>query len=663
MPQFQLLLETERLSEWKEHYVAYKELKDVIKKSPSDFENEFASSVKNVSEFYEIKTDQLQNDFMTLLRASSSGYRRGNRVPLLEQDSSFDNVSKHDMRNALVDLYRETKKLENFGILNYTGCVKILKKFDKITKGNLSQRTNLQDFVFAPSNFSQSKLCALQNNIEQSFAFKFTNANREIARGMLLAKRSESRWESQDWRIFSLGLRLGVMILLGVWFIWDCFVDAKSTDASSKDDWDTKIDRPLLLIKVTGATTLMWWLWCLNIYVWTQSRVHFMFVVYILELQQTGMRQIKYRDVADSAINLTIGFLITLIVYFKVMRGEFFTERIPKEVYVYLHCVFVLYHLFRLPKILWTTVYHCLVPIFPSHVRFRDTMMGDLLTSLVKVFVDIVTYVGGNDVNLGIVAMLSAVPLLIRLIQNLVLFRYSGQRWPYLGNAVKYAAAEVVVMFGTFHATRFNGDGDQDADDPDQLTAYRFIFIFFSALSTLYTYSWDIRMDWRLGKCKHKGLRFRMLYTSKSFYYVAIILDAVLRFLWVVSLAPKGGSTFFGTTSFYLDPFLGALEISRRGMWSIIRMESQQISNHTSFRSLGTIPMSFATRSRTMDLEADALESEALEEEVKQDEDTFEKTSEKKKSGWCCFRTTSNSLIEIVVFVCLVLTLTVLSVL
>ena len=99
-------------------------------------------------------------------------------------------------------------------------------------------------------------------------------------------------------------------------------------------------------------------------------------------------------------------------------------------------------------------------------------------------------------------------------------------------------------------------------------------------------------------------------YNSKSFYYVAIILDAVLRFLWVVSLAPKGGSTFFGTTSFYLDPFLGALEISRRGMWSIIRMESQQISNHTSFRSLGAIPMSFATRSRAMDLEADALEAE-----------------------------------------------------
>ena len=81
-------------------------MKDVIKTSPNDFENAFDSSVKNVSEFYDIKTEQLQNDFMTLLRASSSGRRRGgNRVPLLEQDSSFDNVSKHDMRNALVDLY------------------------------------------------------------------------------------------------------------------------------------------------------------------------------------------------------------------------------------------------------------------------------------------------------------------------------------------------------------------------------------------------------------------------------------------------------------------------------------------------------------------------------------------------------------------------------
>ena len=282
--------------------------------------------------------------------------------------------------------------------------------------------------------------------------------------------------------------------------------------------------------------------------------------------------------------------------------------------------------------------------------------MGDLLTSLVKVFVDLVTYIAGNDVNLGIVAMLSAVPLLIRLIQNLVLVRLSGERFPYLSNALKYAAAEVVVMFGTFHATRFNGDGDHDADDPDKLTSYRFIFIFFSAVSTLYTYAWDVRMDWRLGKCAHKGLRFRMLYGSKSFYYVAMILDAILRFLWVVSLAPKGASSFFGTTSFYLDPFLGALELSRRGMWAILRMESQQVSNHTSFRSLGAIPMSFATRTVTTDLEADAMEQKEEEEEK-------ETKSKDKSSCCCCLRTTSNSLIEIVVFVCVVLALTVLSVL
>jgi len=447
MPQFERLLEKEKRTEWRGKYIEYRKLKDIIKASPQEFLNAFTVSVKRVSSFFEEKTKQLQNDYATLIRASSSSINNNNnnRVPLLiMEDEHFDNVSKEDMRNGLVDLYRETKKLENFGILNYTGCVKILKKYDKITKKELSKQLDLESYVFSP-NSKTEHLCGLQKRIEQSFAFKFTNGNRQVARGMLLAKRTDSQWESQDWNVFSLGLRLGVMLLLMVWFFWDCFVDTRSNDVSSKDDWDTKVDRPLLLIKVTGAITLMWWLWCLNVYVWTQSRVHFM---YILELQQTGMRTIQYRDIADSAITLTIGFLITLIVYFKVMRGEFFTERISKEVYVYLYCGFVLYHLVRLPKMLWITVYHCLVPVFPNHVRFRDTMMGDLLTSMVKVFVDLVTYVVPG-VPLGIVAMLSAVPLLIRLIQNLVLFRVSGERWPYVGEQ----SARVLLFFYLFYDT------------------------------------------------------------------------------------------------------------------------------------------------------------------------------------------------------------------
>ena len=223
---------------------------------------------------------------------------------------------------------------------------------------------------------------------------------------------------------------------------------------------------------------------------------------------------------------------------------------------------------------------------------------------------------------------------------------------------MKYAAAEITVMFGTFHATRFSGDGDQDADDPGRLTSYRFLFIAFSVISTLYTYVWDIRMDWRLGKCLHKGLRYRMLYSRKYFYYFAMIADAVLRFLWVVSLAPKGGSTFFGTTSFYLEPFLGALELGRRGMWAVIRMESQQVSNHTSFRSLGAIPMSFATRSKTVEIEGSVV----VEVEGKVDDDDVDETKRKKKKRCCCRRTSSNSLVEIAVFVFVVLGLTVLSV-
>ena len=88
-------------------------------------------------------------------------------------------------------------------------------------------------------------------------------------------------------------------------------------------------------------------------------------------------------------------------------------------------------------------------------------------------------------------------------------------------------------------------------------------------------------------------------------------------------------------------------------------MESQQVSNHTSFRSLGAIPMSFATRSKTVEIEGSVV----VEVEGKVDDDNdVDETKRKKKKRCCCRRTSSNSLVEIAVFVFVVLGLTVLSV-
>ncbi len=53
--------------------------------------------------------------------------------------------------------------------------------------------------------------------------------------------------------------------------------------------------------------------------------------------------------------------------------------------------------------------------------------------------------------------------------------------------------------------------------------------------SSLYTYAWDIKMDWGLfdkNSGENKFLREEIVYSSKRYYYFAIVEDAVLRYLY-----------------------------------------------------------------------------------------------------------------------------------
>ncbi len=51
--------------------------------------------------------------------------------------------------------------------------------------------------------------------------------------------------------------------------------------------------------------------------------------------------------------------------------------------------------------------------------------------------------------------------------------------------------------------------------------------------SSLYTYTWDIKMDWGLfdkNSGENKFLREEIVYSSKRYYYFAIIEDFALRY-------------------------------------------------------------------------------------------------------------------------------------
>ena len=74
---------------------------------------------------------------------------------------------------------------------------------------------------------------------------------------------------------------------------------------------------------------------------------------------------------------------------------------------------------------------------------------------------------------------------------------------------------------------------------------------------------------------KRMFLRENLMYPSLTVYYLAIVVDLVLRFLWVLSLLPP--ATLGGLLGHQLSFFLGSVEIIRRSMWGILRVENEHL--------------------------------------------------------------------------------------
>ena len=76
---------------------------------------------------------------------------------------------------------------------------------------------------------------------------------------------------------------------------------------------------------------------------------------------------------------------------------------------------------------------------------------------------------------------------------------------------------------------------------------------------------------------ENKFLREEIVYSSKSYYYFAIIEDFVLRFGWAVSLSlTEMGFSMWGDL---ITSVLSPLEVFRRFVWNFFRLENEHLNN------------------------------------------------------------------------------------
>lgn len=216
---------------------------------------------------------------------------------------------------------------------------------------------------------------------------------------------------------------------------------------------------------------------------------------------------------------------------------------------------------------------------------FRDIYCADVLTSFSKVITDsmhgmcwIVQDVfearkSSDDLDFCasvemdvLMTVVVGYTLLIRAAQCVRKLIETGQTYPHLYNTGKYFSNIICIIYGFF----FGLDS---------------VYIGLVIFSTLYKWVWDVRMDWGLwdfsdGNTENMFLRKKLMFGSANagMYYVCIVVDLVLRFLWILSLRPSLSYTLLGPLA---GTFLASLEILRRCMWGVLRVEWEHVKTYT----------------------------------------------------------------------------------
>ncbi|KAM9916108.1 hypothetical protein OXX59_010224, partial [Metschnikowia pulcherrima] len=117
---------------------------------------------------------------------------------------------------------------------------------------------------------------------------------------------------------------------------------------------------------------------------------------------------------------------------------------------------------------------------------------------------------------------LSTLPSIWRFLQCLRRYMDTGDAFPHLANMTKYLVS--TIYYCLLSVWRI-----------EQTSAARASFITFACVNSIFSSIWDIVMDWSLGQWNSKNflLRDHLFYGNPTYYYVAMVLDVILRFQWI----------------------------------------------------------------------------------------------------------------------------------
>eukprot|EP00741_Cyanophora_paradoxa_P007408 tig00001128_g7167.t1 len=498
---------------------------------------------------------------------------------------------------AFRELHSALDKLTNYCVLNLTAFSKICKKYQRLLPWrHVTAERRVRELLRSVDQRAFAKheaLQALRESTERLFAEHFTGGDRRLAVNRM--------------RVVPVSYTEVDVLRLGL-YVGACAPSPSSSPPSSPPP----TPRPLLptafavlrVYKGLAMLILMAWLWAGNVFVFHRYHVNYRF---IFELDVSSA--LEYHQLAELAAFLTALWLASACAYVCAIAG---LPPHPKTVPAYVHplslvLLFILIaawpgrQLFTKSRrwLARALVEVALAPLF--FVEFRHFFLGDQLTSNTRTLLDIefiaCFFLSGSflhpdvdehrctAVNAAFTPAIAALPFWFR-------FAQCGRRYRdtrdtvHIVNAGKYFSGLLAVAMQTTHQ-HFPHVISKGAWVGAQLAA------------TLYSLSWDFKMDWGLLACAPGGgalLRPQLMYGPRA-YYAAMVADALLRFTWVFSAWPQALGVALHPEQLFLALQTG--EICRRFMWNLFRLENEQLNNQGQFRAVRAIPLPYFVRAKS----------------------------------------------------------------
>ncbi|CAH2045647.1 unnamed protein product [Thlaspi arvense] len=489
-----------------------------------------------------------------------SVFKDSNGTELKFNSSNLRKIEEK-LSSAFVEFHRKLWFLKSYSFLNVLALSKILRKYDKITSRDASKSymTMVNNSCLGSSD---EVIMRLMDHVETTFIKHFTNGNRTKGIDILRPKAKRDRHRVT----FSTGFLGGCMFSLVVALV--------------------AIVRIRNVLQGDGQKK--------------RYRVNYTFIFGFKQGTELGYKQILF-----VAFTICTFALLCILANLdmeadpKTKDYKALTELLPLALLIAMFIVLVLpFNIFyRSSRYFFLT---CLFHIFVAplyKVTFPDFFVADQLCSQAQTLRSIEFYIcyygwgdykvrestcGKSQVFNAFLFIVVAFPFFSRFLQcmrRVFEERSIEQRY----NSFKYALVVVAVCLGMAYEVDH---------EKDRQNMWRVLGGVASAIAVVFCTYWDLVHDWGLlnRKSKNRWLRDELLLPYKEVYFIAMILNVVLRFAWMETVLDF---QFGSVHSQITIAFVASLEIIRRGIWNFFRLENEHLNNVGKYRACRTISLPF----------------------------------------------------------------------